>query len=312
MVNSSDGVLIRDTSSIWRAKDGTIPVLDDPTLVLTAHYWERPPILDLNVTLRRMQRGEIGSPDLHLSELLMDWYCLTEKQIRKLSLSVFDKEHKTATRLRMLQKIGWFDGFWIEREGYKENVWIQGIASQQYFSFVAGVNVESNPMDMLNHRQYSLSICAINDFRIIIEDRGNVPKLVKYAPLWKKNCVFNPFCQMVVSTKKGSLTLYIERIIQSWHPLSIMRNKLAMYEKMTADNQGQLPPLEKGAALIVWSVGSIEAIKALVSSIDYLPDLPMVFLVDELLQDFPHSFFIAKKGRTLGEVDLQAFSMDLL
>jgi hypothetical protein len=302
-----------DSSGIWKSRNGIIPILDDPTLTLSAHQWDKPPVINLEMTMHRVNIGQIGRPDKTLSDLLSEWRCVTEKQIRRLSSSVFNKGHKAGSRLRMLQKIGWFDGFWVQNsQGVRENIWMQGFAAHQYYERVLGVNHLQDPLQLLQNKDYALSLCAINELRMILEERGKVPD-VTYAPMWIRPEKQLPFCTMVVDTDKGALTIYVDRITQRVKPVQVMRKKIQMYEEMCNENGGKLPGLKKGAAIIVWSVGSIQSIVEIVGSIDYLPEhMFQVFLVDECIETFPQSFFLAKKGKGMGTVDLQPFTMDLL
>lgn len=294
-------------------KGGTIPLLDDPTLTFSAHQWDKPSVLNLETTIHRLNAGQIGRPDMALSDLMSEWRCVTERQLRRLSSSVFKKGHQAGTRLRLLQKIGWFDGFMIQTmDGVKENVWMNGISASQYYQLVLGIENMQDPMQLLQFKDYALSICAINELRLILEERGKIP-VVNYSPMWRRPEPQKPFCTMLVDTDQGALTIYAERITQRVKPMSVMRKKLEMYEELCAANGGKLPGLKKGASLVVWSVGSIQAIEEIVGSLDYFPDTFMsVFLVDECLDTFPQSFFLAQKGKGMGTVNLQPFTMDLL
>jgi len=213
----------------------------------------------------------------------------------------------------MLQKIGWFDGFWIQNsDGIKENVWMHGLSAYQYYQLIMGVENMQDPMQLLQFKDYTLSLCAINELRLILEERGKVP-LVKYSTMWRWSEPQRPFCTMVVDTDKGALTMYVERITQRVKPVTVMRKKLEMYEEMSNANGGRLPGLKKGASIVVWSVGSIQAIIEIVGSLDFMPDnFTQVFLVDECLETFPQSFFLAQKGKGMGTAELQPFTMDLL
>jgi hypothetical protein len=301
-----------DLSRIWKARDGSIPLLDNPTLVYSAYKWDKPPIININLTTQRMKMGQIGQPDVSLSKLLIDWQCVTENQIRRLATPFFEKGHHAASRLRLLLKIGWFDGFSMSStEGKKEHVWVNGISSHQYYTFVEGYENIQDPIQLLQATDYTLSICAINEFRLLLEERGN-PVEVDYAPVGRKEDPTRPLAQFVVETNKGPLTIYMERLVQKGKPLSNLRKKIYMYEKMIELNGGKLPTTKKGAAMVVWSVGTIQAIEEIVGSADYFPETFFhVFLVDECLPAFPDAFIMAKKGQRVGEVNLSPVNMDL-
>jgi hypothetical protein len=309
--NTGDSVQkVIDPSTLWKTKDGILPLFDDPTITQSAHRWTEPPRFDLNMTRRRISYGEIGSDDLALGNLLISWRCVTERQLRILAEPLYGVGHKVGKRIRVLQKIGWTDGFVIDAStGHREHIWMYGIPAYQFYQICMGAEIE-DPFTMLTIRGYALSICAINEFRFMLEQRGHVPE-IHYSPVWRKGDPTRPFCQVDITVKSNPLTIYIERIMQKNEPLRRMRVKLDMYDQMFLKNNALLGP-DGRPAMVVWSVGSIEAIESLVGSIDYWPDsFLQVFLVDEFMDSFPNSFYLAKKGRKLGEVILEKINMDL-
>ncbi|CAG7651207.1 hypothetical protein PAECIP111802_04905 [Paenibacillus allorhizosphaerae] len=300
-------------SDLWRARDGNIPPLDDPTLQFSAQRSEKPSVLHLQTIVNRVSAGQIGPPDLILTKFFQEWICLTERQIRRLAANSFDKAHHIGTRLRILQKLDWFDGYWFSRQGVleKEHVWMLGQGAFIFYTMMHGMHL-LEPWQLHKYKSYSLSICAINELRMILEERGKYAEVV-YAPNWSKGDPIRPFSQFFIQSEKGPLTMYVERLAQKSNPLRLMQKKQEMYEKMVADNAGKLPMVQPGAAMVVWSVGSLEAIEALVGSIDYMSDaFVQIFLPDECLDEFPRSFFVAKKGKREGEVELQRLNMDIL
>lgn len=302
-----------DEFQMWKGRDGVVPLLDHPALKYTAHRWERPPMFNLEKTIQCLQTGQIGPPDLMLTQLLLSWRCLTEKQIRYLARNSFNKGHEIGTRLRVLQKIGWFDGFVIDTpDGRRENMWMTGLAAHQYFELVEQVQGLQDPISMLQFKDYAVSLGAVNEFRLLLEERGHAPE-VSYAPVWRKGDKPRPYSRFVVTTEQGPLTLYVERLSQKGKPISFMRKKLEMYEEMTKENGGALPNQGQGASMVVWSVGSIQSIQEIVGSMDYIPDsFFQAFLCDECLSEFPQAFFLATKGEKMGEVMTQPLQMDLL
>ncbi len=301
-----------EISGLWRTREGTLPFLDDPTVSYTAHTWDKPPIFNLNLTMHRVQSQQITKSDMGLSRLLIDWKCLTEKQIRQLGRTYYDKGHLVGSRLRLLQKTGWFDGFVMQSlDGQREHIWLNGIAAFQYFSFVEGLENLDETTAMIAMKGFVVSICAINEFRLRLEERGK-PAEATYSPIWRKSGPVLPLSRLVVDTNRGPLTLYVERLLQAGKPLSYLYKKIAMYEAMVEKNGGTLPAERGGAAMVVWSVGSIQAIEELVASIDHFPDhFLMTFLVDEHMDSFPNAFFLAKKGRNVGDVEIRPLNMDL-
>lgn len=304
---------VLDESRIWRARDGNIPLLDHPALIYSAHKWERPPMINIDMTMRRLQNGEIGPPDLTLTRILLSWRCLTERQLRYLARHYFAKGHEIASRLRLLQKVGWFDGFYIETpEGKREYIWMLGLAAFQYYDLIEGIEGLQDPISLMRYKDNPIAMSAVNEFRLQLEERGRLPA-ASYAPVWRKGDEPRPYMVMKVQSEQGPLTLYVERLSQKGKPLSFMRKKIEMYEAMLAQNDGKLPSEDGGAAMVVWSVGSLQAIEEIVGSMDYIPEsFFQAFLVDECLENFPHAFFLAQKGRRVGEVNLQPLQMDLL
>jgi hypothetical protein len=262
--------------------------------------------------MKRVAGGMIGEPDMALTNVLLDWRCVTERQIRRLTNHAFAKEHQAGTRLRTLQKIDWFDGLWYQKTGKeREHVWFLGSAAFHYYSIVHRMQL-LDPLRMLQFKDYMLSLCAINELRLILEERGRYTE-VEYAPTWVKGETIRPFSRFCVESSRGPLTLYVERVTQKGRPLSLMQKKIALYEQMAADNDGKLPAVKPGPVMVVWSVGSIQAIRELVGSIDYIPDhFVQAFLPDECLSDFPFSFYLAQKGSKVGDVQLQQMNMDIL
>jgi hypothetical protein len=152
-----------EASMLWKAQDGTIPPLDDPTLQLSAQQWERPPLINFNLILKRVASGMIGEPDMALTNILLDWRCVTERQIRRLTSHAFAKEHQAGTRLRTLQKMDWFDGLWYQQSSKeREHIWFLGSAAFHYYSIVHSMKL-LDPLRMLQFKDYMLSLCAINE-----------------------------------------------------------------------------------------------------------------------------------------------------
>lgn len=302
-----------DERQFWCGKNGVVPLLDHPAITYTAHKWDRPPNFNLELTIQRLNTGMIGPEDLVLTQHFLSMRCLTEKQIRQRARLSFRRGHEVGTRLRLLQKIGWFDGFVIDSpDGRREYMWMNGLAAHQYYDLIEQVGGLQDPIAMLQFKDYAVSLAAINEFRLILEERGHDLD-VAYAPVWRKGDQPRPFSRFVLETERGTLTMYVERLFQKGKPLSFMRKKIEMYEAMLAENDGKLISFNGGAGMVIWSVGSLQAVQEIVASMDHIPEtFFQAFLVDECLDDFPNAFFLAKKGKKLGEVLIQPLQMDLL
>ncbi len=300
---------------IWKAQDGSVPIFDDPTLSFTILPWHSRPEANLEVTIFRVETGQISEVDLEVAVTLAKMQVLTEKQLRLLYSDKYGKGHKLATRLRDLQKMGWFDGWYMESEYNKrEYVWSIGIAAKNYLGFVMGMNNLPNPIALTRNIPHYLTICAVNELRIQLQLQNIIfnGDFVLYPHLAPN--AENPLAVVKMNTPVGPIVMYVERLQQTKKPLRFMKYKLKRYKEWI-EKEGHLPsPFPTpNPPIMLWSCATEEGVKEIIGSLNHLPDeMFHLFLIDEYMDNIKQAFFIAIKGETIGEVELKKFHFDFL
>lgn len=299
---------------IWKAVDGSVPLFDDPTLSIKMLPWHNRPETHLEVTVFRVETGQITPMDVDVAVTLAKMKVLTEKQLRFLYAERFGKAHRLASRLRFLQQIGWFEGWVVESEFNKrEYVWSIGIGAKNYLGFVMGMRDLPNPISVAQNIAHYLSVCAVNELRIQMLQRQAISedKFVLYPHLAPN--AETPLALVGMNTPVGVIVLYIERLQQTRKPLRYMKMKLKRYKDLLDNGRLPSPFPTEHPPIMVWSCGTEEAAKDIVGSLNELPsEMIHLFLIDEHMADFRHAFRIAEKGNQVGEVRLQPFVFDFL
>ncbi|WP_240420375.1 hypothetical protein [Paenibacillus periandrae] len=303
------------TARIWKSLDGGVPILDDPTLQFKMLPFRSRPETNLEVTVFRVETGQITESDLEVAVTLAHMKVLTENQLRRLYQNKFEKGHKLGSRLRFLQGIGWFDGWYMESEyNAREYVWSIGIAARNYLGFVMGMHDLPNPIALAQNISHYLSICAVNELRIQLLQRGIIAHedFMLYPHISPNE--ENPLALIRMNTPVGSIVMYIERLQQTKKPLRFMKYKLKRYLNWIA-REGRLPspyPTDN-PPIMLWSCGTEEAVSEIVGSLNHLPDeMIHLFLIDEHMADVKNAFRMAIKGEAPGEVQLKQFVFDFL
>jgi len=304
-----------DPLRIWKSIDGGVPIFDDPTLQFKMLPWQSRPKTDLQITVFRVETGQITENDVEVAVTLAKMKVLTENQLRRLYQGKYEKAHKLGSRLRFLQQVGWFDGWYMESEyNEREYVWSIGIAAKNYLGFVMGMNELPNPIAMAQQIPHYLSVCAINELRIQLLAKGIIQDedFVLYPHLAPNE--ENPLALVKMNTPMGAIVMYVERLQQTKKPLRFMKYKLKRYLDWIA-REGRLPspyPTDN-PPIMLWSCGTEEAVKELVGSLNHLPDeMIHLFLIDEHMADVKQAFRMAIKGQQPGEVELKQFVFDFL
>ncbi|RJG21340.1 hypothetical protein [Paenibacillus thiaminolyticus] len=302
--------------SVWRAKDGSVPIFDDPTLKFTMLRWQGRPDTNFEVTLFRVQTGQITKVDIEIAVALANAQALTEKQLRRMFRHRFRKDHELATRLRFLQKLAWFDGWHMESDfNSREYTWTIGVAAQNYLRFVMGMTNLINPFFNSRRCRFFLSVCAINEIKHQMMDLGVLQSEndFSFQPYLGPN-VDQPFAQVKMVTPFGPIVFYVERLDQTRKPIKFMSRRINMYLELVEKNENQLPnpTKEQATSMLLWSCGSEEAIREIVGSLYYLPEnIPQLFIVDEE-PDIRKAFRVVQKGEGEGEVMIRPFVWDFI
>lgn len=282
----------QENPSFWRALDGRVPQFDNPSMKITILPMNPRADVDIQSTLFRIQTGQISERDIEVARILGKHQVLTENQLRRLCAHLFEKSHELATRLRFLQKISWFDGFYIENEGYeREYVWTIGMASKNYLGFVVGAKDLPNPMHVLKHPDLYVSLCGVNEFIVQMKVKGIIDeRQVRYQPpiMPKKE---KPLAMVYFESSVGLVTFYFERLMQGKSPLQHMKSRLRKYVDWHNEKGELSSPIEGSRAVVIWSLGSLEGLDQLMESLEYLStDFPQLFMIDELQSDVTQSF----------------------
>ncbi|SED12638.1 hypothetical protein [Paenibacillus sp. GP183] len=298
---------------VWKSLDGSVPIFDDPTLRIKMLPWRSRPETNLEVTIFRVETGQITESDVEVAVTLAKMKVLTEKQIRVLYQDKFEKAHKLASRLRFLQQIGWFDGWYMESDyNGREYVWSIGIAARNYLGFVMGMKDLPNPISLAQNIPHYLTICAVNELRIQLLQKGIIKEedFILYPHLAPNE--ENPLALVKMNTPMGSVVMYVERLQQTKKPLRFMKYKLNQYADWIA-RVGHLPsPFPSDIPpIMLWSCGTEQAVREIVGSLNRLPEeMIHLFLIDEHMHDAKQAFFIAEKGEEAGRVTLKQFVFD--
>jgi hypothetical protein len=304
-----------EPTRIWKAQDGSIPIFDDPTLQFKMLPWQSRPDTDLQVTIFRVETGQITENDVDVAVTLAKMKVLTERQLRTFYKDKFEKAHKLGSRLRFLQQVGWFDGWFMESEhNAREYVWSIGIAARNYLGFVMGMHDLPNPIALAQNIPHYLSVCAVNELRIQLLQKGIIQEddFVLYPHLAPNE--ENPLALVKMNTPMGALVMYVERLQQTKKPLRFMKYKLKRYLDWIG-RAGQLPspfPTDH-SPIMLWSCATEQAVIEIVGSLNHLPEeMIHLFLIDEHMQDVKQAFRMAIKGEKPGEVEIKQFVFDFL
>jgi len=299
---------------VWRAKDGGVPLYDDPTLHVSMFRWERIPDTTFEVIHNRVLTGQISKADIDIAVTLANALVLTEKQVRHLYGKQFRQEWKLASRLRYLQQIGWFEGWRVESEfNQREYIWSIGIAAKNLIGYGMGMDVP-DPLKIAQNIKGHIPICAINEMRIqLIERKVLETKNFSFHPNLAPD-YDSPLAIMEINTPMGKLVMYVERLHQSNQPKRFMEKKLRQYVKTVKEHGSLYNPFpESSNPILVWSCGTEEAIQHLVGSLQEFPtEIMQLFVVDEHLADIRKAWRMAVKGNKPGEVTIKKFDMDFL
>lgn len=299
---------------IWKALDGSVPLFDDPTLTIKMLPWHNRPDSHLEVTVFRVETGQITQLDVEVAITLAKMMVLTEKQIRLLYAERYGKAHKLASRLRFLQQIGWFEGWTIESEYNKrEYVWSIGFGAKNYLGFVMGMRDLPNPISIAQNIAHFLSVCAVNELRIQMLQRRIISEenFLLYPHLAPN--AETPLAMAGMNTPVGMIVLYVERLRQNKKPLRYMKMKLKAYKDLIEKGRLVSPFPTEHPPILVWSSGTEEAVIDIVGSLSELPrEMVHLFFIDEHMQDFRYAFRIAEKGSQVGDVLLKPFVFDFL
>ncbi|MEF2246417.1 hypothetical protein [Paenibacillus sp. IITD108] len=301
--------------SLWTTKDGQVPFFDDPTFNIEMLKWNREPDTAFDSVYRRVLRGEISKIDIDIAIVLARAKVLTEKQLRHLFRNIFPQSHKLATRLRFLQKIGWFEGWRLESQfNDREHLWSIGIAAKNYLGYGLGMEVP-DPIRISQSIKNCLPFCAINDIRIMLVEKGVLKPDEFYwypelAPDYE-----SPMALMAMQTPIGKMVMYVERLSQNKLPARFMARKIKQYLKTFSENGGLYNPIPNSLPpVIVWSCGSEEAMRNILSVQKQFPsDITQFFLVDEFIKenDLRYAWRVATMNAS-GEATIRAFDMDFL
>ena len=301
---------------IWKARDGSVPFFDDPTYSIEMLRWN----MDLDTTFEtiyhRVLSGQISQLDIDVAITLAKARVLTEKQLRYIYRNAYPQSHKLATRLRFLQKIGWFEGWRFESEfNGREHVWSIGIAAKNYLGYGLGMDVP-DPMRIAQSIRNCLPFCAINEIRIKMIEKGVLdPSEFTFFPELAPN-YDAPLALMPITTPIGKMVLYIERLSQNRRPARFMKIKLRQYMH-TVQEKGSLhnPVADSMNPVLVWSCGTEAAVVDIVGSLRQFPtEIMQLFLIDEYVDgdNIRGAWRVAIKGEKQGDVKIKKFDMDFL
>lgn len=298
---------------IWRDSKGVVPLLDDPTVKMEMFRWKRRPDLHLDVITQRVQTGQISQVDLDIAMTLVNARLLTEKQLRFLYSKTM-KGHKLGTRLRVLQQIGWLEGWKIHSDFHDtEYVWSVGIAAKNFLSVCLGITDVPNPMFLASSIKEQLFYPAVNEIRIQLFLKGLVEKEKFTFHPFLSNEIDSPHAAFQLITPLGKMDFIVERLTQGQNPLRFLKRKQSQYRKFMAKH-GELPKVFKDStqSVIVWSVSTEEGIDRLVSSYpNYEQEFTQLFLVDEFLENLRHAWRIAIPKEE-HQAEIQKFDMDFI
>lgn len=299
---------------IWKCKDGSIPLLDDPSLKFIMFRWNRRPDLNLDVVRRRIETGQISALDLDIAVTLSQATLLTEKQLRHLYRQHFPQAHKLGTRLRILQQNGWLEAWKMESDfNEREYLWSVGISAKNFLGYSMGLADVPNPIHLASSIQEQLFYPAINEIRI---------RLLEKSVLEKDKFVFFPFLSPTIdsphavfqlNTPAGKMEFLVERLQQKSRPLRYMKMKLSQYRKYVAEH-GALPTYFEDSvqSVLTWSVSTDEGIAALVGSYPHFDqEFMQLFIVDEHMQEIRTAWRFAQREEE-HNVNLQLFDMDFI
>ncbi|RUS44948.1 hypothetical protein [Cohnella sp. AR92] len=277
--------------------------------------WQSRPDTNLELTVFRVETGQITESDVEVAITLAKMRVLTENQLRRLYQHQFPKAHKLGSRLRFLQQIGWFDGWHMESEyNAREYVWSIGVAARNYLGFVMGMHDLPNPIALAQNITHNLAVCAVNELRVQLLLKGIIHEsdFVLYPHLAPNE--ENPLALVKMNTPAGAIVMYVERLQQTKKPLRFMKYKMKRYGDWIA-REGTLPsPFPSdNQPIMLWSCGTEQAVIELVGSLNYLPDdMFHLFLIDEHMSDVKEAFRVAIKGDQPGDVILKKFVFDFL
>ncbi|EFV75046.1 MULTISPECIES: hypothetical protein [Cytobacillus] len=299
--------------SIWKTEQGLVPLLDDPTLQIEMFRWSRRPDLHLDIIQRRVQSGQISQLDLDIAITLASAKLLTERQLRFLYSRAM-KGHKLGTRLRVLQQIGWLEGWKLKSDFHDtEYVWSVGIAAKNFLSYCLGINEVPNPMHLASSIREQLFYPALNEIRIHLLSKKLIDKeKFKFHPFLSSD-LESPHAAFQLDTPAGKMDFIVERITQGHNPLKFLKKKQSQYRKYATTN-GQLPKVFKDSvqSIVVWSISTEEGIEQLVSSYpNYEQEYMQLFIVDEHLDNFRYAWRAAHplEGH---RAEIQRFDMDFI
>jgi len=299
--------------SIWKTKQGQVPLLDDPTIQAEMFRWSRRPDIDLDVIQMRVETGQISRLDLDFAVTLAEARILTERQIRSLYGHVM-KGHKIGTRLRVLQQNGWLEGWKLKSQfNESEYVWSIGIAARNFLAYRLGFSNLPNPIAMASSINDQLFYPALNEVRVKLLKTGLMKKeLFTFHPFLSSD-IDSPHAAFQLDTPAGKMDFIVERLTQRYSPLRYMKAKQKQYRRYVAQN-GHLPKVfpESERSVLVWSISTEEGIDTLVSShMKYEQEFMQLFLVDEFLDSLRHAWRIATPvdGH---KANIQTFDMDFI
>ncbi len=300
--------------SLWTTKDGQVPFFDDPTFSIEMLKWNREPDTAYDSIHNRVLRGEIAKVDIDIAITLARAKILTEKQLRYLFRNVFPQSHKLATRLRYLQRIGWFEGWRLESEhNGREHVWSIGIAAKNYLGYGLGMEVP-DPIRISQSIRNCLPFCAINELRIRLAEKkilspDNFVWYPELAPDYEA-----PMALMAIKTPIGKMVMYVERLSQNKRPARFMARKMKQYLKTYQEIGSLYNPFQDSLSpIIVWSCGTEEAMREILSVQQVYPtEFMQLFVIDEYMDNLRHAWRIAIVGEAPGDVTIKPFDMDFL
>lgn len=300
--------------AIWKARDGSVPFFDDPTFTIEMLKWNREPDTTYDAIYHRVLRGEISKEDIEIAITLARAKVLTEKQIRYLYRNAFPQAYKLATRLRFLQRIGWYEGWRIESQfNGREHVWSIGIAAKNYLGYGLGMEVP-DPIRIAQTIRNCLPFCAINELRIRLVEKGVLQPdgFMWYPPLAPN--YDSPMALIPIQTPLGKMVMYVERLQQDKKPSRFMERKIKQY-LLTVQEQGALfnPVPNSMDPILVWSCGTEESIREIVGVQKRFPtEFMQLFIVDEFMDNLRGAWRIAIRGDAPGDVKIKPFDMDFL
>ncbi|OIJ09455.1 hypothetical protein BKP35_16505 [Anaerobacillus arseniciselenatis] len=299
--------------SIWKTKQGTVPLLDDPTVEIEMFRWSRRPDLHLDIIQHRVQTGQISQLDLDLAVTLSNARFLTERQLRLLYSRAI-KGHKLGTRLRVLQQNGWLEGWKLKSEDHEtEYVWSVGIAAKNFLSYSLGMPDVPNPLHMASSITQQLFYPTLNEIRIQLLKRGLIEKEKFLFHPFLSNDLESPHAVFQLDTPAGKMDFIVERLNQGQNPLRFLKRKQSSYRKYFSNN-GSLPKFfqDSDQSVLVWSISTEEGIDQIVSSYsNFEQEFMQLFLVGEFIDQFRHSWRVAKHLEG-NQAEIQKFDMDFM